>query len=181
MDSSPSGSSLSFSGLFHFTKALSRRSCATPRRVRAIVQTGPLQFFTRGGPLLSELHPPYFFLTCLSRIDNCQNESIVYKSLCPHIAEVHFLFASYSMALPGWRSSAACFARWKCHELNGFFDSRHAMIGLKREQAMPKGGEYEKNGFGDRCYFARCFSECSCGGTRQGIWTTVSVPQEPDR
>jgi hypothetical protein len=31
------------------------------------------------------------------------------------------------------------------------------MTGLKREQAMPKGGEYEKDGIGGRDDFPLCF------------------------
>jgi hypothetical protein len=48
------------------------------------------------------------------------------------------------------------------------------MIGLKREQAMPKGGEYEKDGPGDRGDLSFRLVHRLCGGEWWGVLQPVS-------
>jgi hypothetical protein len=51
------------------------------------------------------------------------------------------------------------------------------MIGLKREQAMPKGGEYEKDGIDDRGDLALHLVYRLCGGEWRGVLQPVSFLQ----
>jgi hypothetical protein len=51
------------------------------------------------------------------------------------------------------------------------------MIGLKREQAMPKGGEYEKDGIGDLGDLTLHLVYRLCGGKWRGVLQSVSFHQ----